>query len=104
MGKKTDDDYHFTKCDKKTSMKAKVVSCEIVPLFRYKRTLLADGATHYDAIDDKRYETVLAIDGGIEVTSYSKKIFVEANPHVGKKIDIPFSFCKMPNGNYLIYA
>lgn len=96
MGTKKRYDYHYTKCDTLTSMKAKVVSCEARPLLRYK----IDGKI----IEDTRYETIFRLTDGTEIASYSKRVFADSKPHVDEIIDVSFSFCKMPNGNYLIYA
>ena len=86
-------DYFKTKCFKNTEVKALVKSKEVRPFLRYRNGI---------AKDDKHFVTTLEPLDGVEVDSYSKTVYCLAT--IGKHIDIPLYFYKLPNGDYALYA
>ena len=52
--------------------------------------------------NDSHFVTVFVLPNGEEVTSYSKKHFIETI--VGKTYKLKISFCKISNDRYLLYV
>ena len=75
----------------KTEVEVFVVKKEVVPFLRYKNGT---------AYDDFHYETLLKLSNGETIKSYSKELFSAVVE--GKIAMVKASFCKMPNGQFLI--
>lgn len=83
---------HKNLSDNTTKLKVLVVDREVRPLLR----------AHAGRIEnDYRYTTVLKLENGELITSYSKVLY--SSTEVGGKYSVSAHFYKMPNGQFLLH-